>query len=41
MGFPDYGDPALNGVEEGFDDGAESWEAGGDYYCVYFEVGKV
>lgn len=33
MGCPDYGDPALEGVEEGFEDGAESWEAGGDYDC--------
>lgn len=41
MGFPDDGDPALDGVEEGFEDGAESREAGGNFCCVYFEAGEV
>lgn len=41
MGFLNDGDAALDGVEEDFEYGAESWEAGGDYYCVHFEAGEV
>lgn len=41
VGFLNDGDAALDGVEEDFEYGAESWEAGGDYYCVHFEAGEV
>ena len=38
MGFDDRRDLGVDDVEDSDEEGAESRDAGGDYYYVYFET---